>query len=54
MDGTGGTYAEKRNAYRDLFGNPEGKRQHGKSRHRRMYYIKLALTEIGWVNVNWI
>ena len=34
MDGEGGTYAEKRNAYRDLFGNPEGKRQHGKSRQR--------------------
>jgi hypothetical protein len=34
MDGAGDTYAEKKNAYRDLFGNPEGKRPQGKSRHR--------------------
>jgi hypothetical protein len=39
---------EKRNAYRILVGNPEGKRPLGRPRHR------WDLREIGWDGMDWI
>jgi hypothetical protein len=36
---------EKRNAYRILVGNPEGKRPLGRSRSRLVNYIKMDLKE---------
>jgi hypothetical protein len=39
---------EKRNAYRILMGQPEGKRPLGKPRRRWVDNIKLDLREIGW------
>jgi hypothetical protein len=39
---------EKRNAYRILVGNSEGKRQMRRPRHRWMDNIKIDLREIGW------
>jgi hypothetical protein len=38
---------EKRNAYRILVGNPEGKRQLGRPRRRWVNNIKIDLREIG-------
>jgi hypothetical protein len=45
---------EKRNAYRILVGEPEGKRPLGRPRHRRVDNIKLDLSEIGWDGMDWI
>jgi hypothetical protein len=49
---------EKRNAYRILVGNPEGKRPLGRplGRPRRRWVdnIKIDLREIGWDGMNWI
>jgi hypothetical protein len=39
---------EKRNAYRILVENPEGKRPLGRPRHRWVDTIKIDLREIGW------
>jgi hypothetical protein len=39
---------EKRNAYRILVGNPEGKRPLGRPRRRWVDNIKIDLREIGW------
>jgi hypothetical protein len=39
---------EKRNAYRILLGNPEGKRPLGKQRRRWVDNIKMDLRGIGW------
>jgi hypothetical protein len=39
---------EKRNAYRILVGNPEGKRALGRPRRRWVDHIKMDLREIGW------
>jgi hypothetical protein len=39
---------EKRNAYRILVGNPEGKRPLGRPRRRWMDNIKIDFREIGW------
>jgi hypothetical protein len=39
---------EKRNAYRILVGNPEGKRPLCKLRRRWVDNIKMDLREIGW------
>jgi hypothetical protein len=44
---------EKRNAYRILVGNPEGKRPLGRPR-RRWVDIKMDLREIGWDGIDWI
>jgi hypothetical protein len=38
---------EKRNAYRILVGNPEGKRPLGRPRRRWVFNIKMYLREIG-------
>jgi hypothetical protein len=45
---------EKRNAYRILVGNPEGKRPLGRPRHRWVENIKMDLREIGWNDMDWI
>jgi hypothetical protein len=39
---------EKRNAYRLLAGNPEGRRQLGRPRHRWLDNISMDLVEVGW------
>jgi hypothetical protein len=43
---------EKRNAYRILVGNPEGKRPLRRPRRRWVDNIKMDLREIGWMG--WI
>jgi hypothetical protein len=45
---------EKRNAYRILVGNPEGKRPLGRPRRRWVDNIKINLREIGWDGGVWI
>jgi hypothetical protein len=45
---------EKRNAYRILVGNPEGKRPLGRPRRRWVDNIKMDLREIGWDGIDWI
>jgi hypothetical protein len=45
---------EKRNVYRLLVGNPEGKRPLGRPRCRWMDNIKMGLLEIGLSVVDWI
>jgi hypothetical protein len=45
---------EKRNAYRILMGNPEGRRPLGRPRRRWVDYIKMDLREIGWDGMDWI
>jgi hypothetical protein len=45
---------EKRNAYRILMGNPEGKRPLGRPRRRWEDNIRMDLREIGWGGMNWI
>jgi hypothetical protein len=47
-------HGEKRNAYRILVGNPEGKRPLGRSRRRWEDNIKLDLREMGWGVMDWI
>jgi hypothetical protein len=45
---------EKRNAYRILVVNPEGKRPLGRPRRRWVDNIKVDLREIGWDRMDWI
>jgi hypothetical protein len=45
---------EKRNAYRILVGEPEGKRPLGTPRCRLVDNIKMDRIEIGWDGVVWI
>jgi hypothetical protein len=45
---------EKRNAYRILVGEPEGKRQLGRPRRRWVDNIKMDLREIGRDGMYWI
>jgi hypothetical protein len=45
---------EKRNAYRTLVGNPEGRRPLGRPRHRWVDNIKIDLRGIGWDVVDWV
>jgi hypothetical protein len=45
---------EKRNAYRILVGNPEGKRPLGRPKRRWVGYIEIDLREIGWDGGDWI
>jgi hypothetical protein len=54
MDRACSTNGEKRNAYRILMGNPEGKRPLGRPRRRWMNNIKMNLREIGWNGMYWI
>jgi hypothetical protein len=44
----------KRNAYRILVGNSEGKRPLGRPRRRWVHNIKLDLREVGWDGMDWI
>jgi hypothetical protein len=46
--------AEKRNAYRILVGNPEGKRPMGRPRCKWVDIIKMDLREIRWDGTAWI
>jgi hypothetical protein len=48
------TNGEKRNAYRILVGNPEGKRPLGRPRRRWVDNIKLDLRKIGWDGGDWM
>jgi hypothetical protein len=45
---------EKRNAYRLLVGNPEGKRPLGRPIRRWVDNIRMDLGEVGWGDVDWI
>jgi hypothetical protein len=45
---------EKRNTYRILMENPEGKKPLGRPRRRWVDNIKADLREIGWDGMNWI
>jgi hypothetical protein len=45
---------EKRNGYRILLGNPEGKRPLGRSRRTWADNIKIDLREIGLGGIDWI
>jgi 3-oxoacyl-ACP reductase-like protein len=45
---------EKRNTYRILVGKSEVKRPLGRPRRRWEDNIKMNLTEIGWVSMDWI
>jgi hypothetical protein len=44
---------EKRNAYGVLVGKPEGKRPVGRPIYRCKYHIKMDITEISWVGMDW-
>jgi hypothetical protein len=44
----------KRNAYRILMGNPEGKRTLGRPRRRWVNTIEMNIREIGWDGMDWI
>jgi hypothetical protein len=43
---------EKRNAYRILAGNPEGKRLLGRSRYRREDNNKMDIRQIRWGGID--
>jgi predicted small integral membrane protein len=45
---------DKRNVYRLLVGNPEGRRPVGRPRLRRLDNIRMDLVEVGWSDVDWI
>jgi hypothetical protein len=45
---------KKRNAYRILVGNPEGKKPLRRPRHRWVDNIKMDLREIEWDGIDWI
>jgi hypothetical protein len=45
---------EERNVYKVLMGKPEGKRPHGRPRHRWEDGIRMDLKKIGWGSVEWI
>jgi hypothetical protein len=45
---------EKRNAYRILVGQPEGKRPLGRPRRRWEDNVRMDLREIGWGGMDWI
>jgi hypothetical protein len=53
-DGHVARMGEKRNTYRILVGNPEGKRPLGRPRRRWVDNIKVELIEIGWDGGYWI
>jgi hypothetical protein len=48
------TNGERRDSYRVLVGNPEGKRPLGRQRRRWVDKIKMDLREIGWNGMDWI
>jgi hypothetical protein len=54
MGGACSTHEAKRNAYRILVGEPEGKRPLGGPRRRWEDNIRMDLREIGWCGKEWI
>jgi hypothetical protein len=48
------TNGEKKNVYRILVGNLDGKRPLGRPRRKRVYNMKMDLREIGWDGIDWI
>jgi hypothetical protein len=46
--------AEKRNAYRNLVGKPEGRRPLGRPRCGWEDNIKMDLRDVGWGGMDWI
>jgi hypothetical protein len=54
MGGSCSTNGEKRNVYRLLVGNPEGKRPLGRPRRRLVDNNRTDLGEVGWGDVDWI
>jgi hypothetical protein len=52
MGGACSTNGEKRNAYRILIGNPEGKRPLRRTTGRLVDNIKIDLRKIGWDGVD--
>jgi hypothetical protein len=48
------TNGEKRNAYRILLGEPEGKRPLGRSRRRWVDNISIDLRVMEWGGIGWI
>jgi hypothetical protein len=44
----------KRDTYKILVGNAEGKRPLGRPRHRCEYNIKIEIMEIGWERMDWM
>jgi hypothetical protein len=48
------TNEAKRNTYRILVRNPEGKRSLGRPRRRWVGNIEMDLREIGWGGMDWI
>ena len=48
MGRTSGTYRERRGAYRDLLGKPEGRIPFGRPRRRWDENIKMDLRDVGW------
>jgi hypothetical protein len=46
--------AEKRNVYRLLIGEPEGKKPLGRPRDRSVNNIKMDVVEIVWGDLDWI
>jgi hypothetical protein len=45
---------EKRNSYKLLVGEPEGKKPLRRPKHKWVDNIKMDLGEIGWSDVDWI
>jgi hypothetical protein len=54
MGGACSTNGKKRNAYRLLVGNPQGRRPLGRPRRRWLDNIRMDLVEVGWSEVDWI
>jgi hypothetical protein len=54
MGGAFSTNGGKRNAYRLLVGEPEGRRPLGRPRRRWLDNIRMDLVEMGWGDVDWI
>jgi hypothetical protein len=45
---------EIRNAYNILVGKPEGKKPHGRHRHKWEYNVRMGLREIVWEGMDWM
>jgi hypothetical protein len=54
VGGANSTNGEKRNAYRLLVGEPEGRRQLGRPIRRWVDNIRMVFGEVGWGDVDWI
>jgi hypothetical protein len=53
MSGACSTNGAKKNAYRILVGEPEGKRPPERPRRKWVDNIKMGATDIGWNGVDW-